>query len=379
MTPAAQVVGLAAEQFPPLDPLVLSVPAGIATTLLVLHGLRYRGRREMAAFCIACVCWYLLKEWAITQRALQAHAYTVTAPMVRVLGIPLVLPVGYIFTGYVSWYFAERIVDRLPGCAGRLFPLIAVWLMFTSGIAYVMEAVGAVGQWWVWDVDDGPWRSLSLADRIEGNSGTIHPIIPYAPVYGWPLFSLPFAALVLAFEYSPLRNVRLKPVAYLIGFQIYFIFCVYNGLFTFVMLLFVLALWSRFPVGTRREPVEGWLRHAPAIAVAMMLATAFGIDVVHARDLSLLQSWIPLTVLLALAHTGRHTLLAVAATFAVLLLIEQTFTLRVHHACVYTGLILLMAAVRGWRERRSPAPSTPTPGRIVRWLTRGRVDSIAVV
>ena len=94
----------------------------------------------------------------------------------------------------------------------------------------------------------------------------------------------------------------------------------------------------------------------PEVGVAMMLATSFYVLVLHGRDVSLLQSWLPLAALLAIAHAGRSTLAVATLLFAGLLLVELTWTPRVHHACVYSGLLVLMSAIRTYREHRSLAP-----------------------
>ena len=146
---------LAAERLPPLDPRVLVVPASLALGLLVVHSVRHRGVAATLTFCALCVAWYVPKELAIAARALNEHRYTVTMDTVKLFGIPLVLPIGYVFTGTVSWALAERITARLPGCKDQLFPVLAVWLLVTSAIAYVMEATGTTGGWWFWEENDG--------------------------------------------------------------------------------------------------------------------------------------------------------------------------------------------------------------------------------
>lgn len=352
---------LAAERLPPLDPRVLVVPASLALVLLLVHSARHRGLAATVTFCALCVAWYVPKEVAIAARALNEHRYTVTMDTVKILGIPLVLPIGYVFTGTVSWALAERITARLPGCKDQLFPVLAVWLLVTSAIAYVMEATGTTGGWWLWEENDGIWRDQTVEHRLATNSGTIHPIIPYAPVYGWALYMLPFATVYLAVSFTRLNAVRLRWFYGLAAMVAYFCLALANGLFAALVALYLAVPLARVPLDTPKRDVGGagataaLVRWAPQIGVAMMLATSFYVLVVHGRDVSLLQSWLPLAALLAIAHAGRHTLRAATLLFVALLALELAWTPRVHHACVYSGLLVLMSAIRTYREHRSLA------------------------
>lgn len=364
---------LAAERLPPLDPRVLVVPASLALLLLLAHSVRHRGLGATVTFCALCVAWYVPKEIAIAARALNEHRYTVTMDTVKLFGIPLVLPIGYVFTGTVSWALAERITARLPGLKDQLFPVLAVWLLVTSSIAYVMEATGTTGGWWFWEENDGIWREQTVEHRLATNSGTIHPIIPYAPVYGWALYMLPFAAVYLGVCFTRLRAVRLRwfyGIAAMVG---YFCLALANGLFAALVALYLAVPLARVRLETpRREfggagPGAALVRWAPQVGVAMMLATSFYVLVIHGRDVSLLQSWLPLAALLAIAHAGRHTLRVATLLFVTLGLVELAWTPRVHHACVYSGLLVLMSVIRTYREQRSLAPLrtallAPPPG-----------------
>lgn len=364
---------LAAERLPPLDPRVLVVPASLALVLLLVHAARHRGLAATVTFCALCVAWYVPKEIAIAARALNEHRYTVTMDTVKLFGIPLVLPIGYVFTGTVSWALAERITARLPGCRDQLFPVLAVWLLVTSSIAYVMEATGTTGGWWFWEENDGVWRDQTVEHRLATNSGTIHPIIPYAPVYGWALYMLPFAAVYLGVCFTRLRTVRLKWFYGVAAMVAYFCLALANGLFAALIALYLAVPLARVRVETPRRTLDGagagaaLVRWAPQVGVAMMLSTSFYVLVIHGRDVSLLQSWLPLAALLAIAHAGRHTLRVATLLFVTLGLVELAWTPRVHHACVYSGLLVLMSAIRTRRGEGSLAPLrtallAPPPG-----------------
>ena len=55
----------------------------------------------------------------------------------------------------------------------------------------------------------------------------------------------------------------------------------------------------------------------------------------------------------------------------VLLVIDRSWTPLAYHACLYTGVLVLMGVVRSWRER-APAPDPDgLRMRAARWLVRG--------
>ncbi len=300
-----------------LSPTLLSLPAALATALLVAHTVRHRGAPVVALVVTLCLLWYVPKELAIQQQALAWHQYVFAAGMLRIGGIPPTVIVGHLFTVLVGWYFSERITRFLPGCRGYLLPTLVVWMLVASSVAYVMEVTGVTAGWWWWRFRDQIWAEMPLAARTEVNLGIITPTIPSMPIAGWAIYMFPLATVLLSFAFGPYRRVRARPLWGLALFAIYFVVCL-RGLATFVLLLAALplSLVSRMRYDVPEQPIAGksaWarmLRCAPWIAVAAMLATSGMVLLLARREPRLLVSWMPILTVLAIAAAGRFALLA---------------------------------------------------------------------
>lgn len=300
-----------------LSPTLLSLPAALATALLVVHSVRYRGAQVVALVVALCVLWYVPKELAIQQQALAWHQYVFAGGMLRIGGIPPTVIVGHLFTVLVGWYFSERITRFLPGCRGYLLPTLVVWMLVASSVAYVMEVTGVTAGWWWWRFRDQIWAEMPLADRTEVNLGIIAPTIPSMPIAGWAIYMFPLATILLSFAFGPYRRVRAKPLWAIALFAIYFVVCL-RGLATFVLLLAALplSLVSRMRYEPPEHPIAGegsrakMLRRAPWIAVGAMLATSGLVLVMTRHEPGLLVSWMPILTVLAIAAAGRFAFLA---------------------------------------------------------------------
>jgi hypothetical protein len=137
---------------------LFTYPVAIATGLLVLHSWLYRGRRDTAIF------WGLGYAVALGRELVYQNlfpTYRFSGSDLKLLGVPLTVPAGWLFEAYTSLYLAQFILglDRDTIAEGeehmtprrygaRVLPVLCLATVVTSTIAFAIESVAVPMRWW---------------------------------------------------------------------------------------------------------------------------------------------------------------------------------------------------------------------------------------
>lgn len=137
---------------------LFTIPVFVATALLVLHSLLFRGRRKTLVF------WGLGYLLAFGREFLYQNVfptYRFTGANLKLLNVPLTVPAGWLFEAYTSLYLAQIILGTdLAMIAGgksritakeygkRVLPVIALSCAVTGTISCAIENVAVRMRWW---------------------------------------------------------------------------------------------------------------------------------------------------------------------------------------------------------------------------------------
>lgn len=163
-------------------PIALLVPAAVALVLLVLHARVWRGGGTAADFFGLAFVYFVAKENLSVAGYFHRYFYA-SEPVLRLGAAPLGVVVGWLFTSYVAWTLAERLLARFPGARGGWVHTVFVAMLVAASISYPMEAVGTALGWWRWTVDGVPW-----VVPAPGEGGHAWVTIPPVPLFGWAVF-----------------------------------------------------------------------------------------------------------------------------------------------------------------------------------------------
>lgn len=138
---------------------LFTVPVMIATASLVLHSGLFRGATKTKIF------WgygYLLAFGReLVYQNFLANTYRFTGTDLKLLNVPLTVPMGWLFEAYISLYVAQYILgtDAKMLIGGRrqitarqyrkeVLPVIALACIITSTITIAIENVAVRMHWW---------------------------------------------------------------------------------------------------------------------------------------------------------------------------------------------------------------------------------------
>jgi hypothetical protein len=137
---------------------LFTYPVAVATALLVLHSWRYRGRRSTVIF------WGLGYVVAFGREVVYQNVfptYRFSSSDLRLFGVPLTVPAGWLFEAYTSLYMAQFILglDRDTVTAGEdrmtprrygglVLPVLCLATVVTSTISFAIESVAIPMHWW---------------------------------------------------------------------------------------------------------------------------------------------------------------------------------------------------------------------------------------
>jgi uncharacterized membrane protein YeaQ/YmgE (transglycosylase-associated protein family) len=137
---------------------LFTYPVAVATGLLVVHSWLYRGRRNTMLF------WGLGYFVAFARELAYQNlfpTYRFTGSDLRLFGVPLTIPAGWLFEAYISLYLAQFILgvdhDTIAGgeermtphrYGERVLPVLCLGTVVTSTIAFAIESVAVPMRWW---------------------------------------------------------------------------------------------------------------------------------------------------------------------------------------------------------------------------------------
>lgn len=131
--------------------LLLRFAAFSCVLVLFLHSLKFLGAKR--TFLIFGVGFFIFLLFAKSERRM--NEYEITKTFVGLWGVPLIFPVGWLFTTYCSFYAATSVLTLFPNQKDRAFPVLALSLLCVSFIALAMEVTGTHAGWWKWNLKPG--------------------------------------------------------------------------------------------------------------------------------------------------------------------------------------------------------------------------------
>lgn len=131
--------------------LLLRVAAFSCVMVLLFHSLKFLGVKR--TFLIFGVGFAIFLLFAKSERRFNEYALTKT--FAELWGVPLIFPVGWLFTTYCSFYAATSILTLMPRKRDRVFSVLALSLFCVSCIALAMEVTGTHAGWWKWNLKPG--------------------------------------------------------------------------------------------------------------------------------------------------------------------------------------------------------------------------------
>ncbi len=133
----------------------LSIPAYIAFVFLVYHHYRYRGglKPTLGFFGFALV-YGIIRENVLFFLNPAYNLYGFVFPVDIWIGFaPLVVPVGWTFSAYTSWYLASMITGIDKPLRSRM-PVVATLAgLISATISLIIEMPAVAALWWEWNFD----------------------------------------------------------------------------------------------------------------------------------------------------------------------------------------------------------------------------------
>ena len=301
---------------------ILVLPAFCVLVGLIVHSLKFRGRRDTLYFFIAAALFGIIRGnviWWITAVHFQGKFPYVFQN--RVMGVyhdSFTADAGWIVCTYLGVFLAWRIADRIPWARGRVFALVSLSCLFNVGLAYAVESTAITMGWWEWTIStkSAVLRDVPLAGIEAWFSIGIDFLLPYLlirhvrrPGQWWPYLSL---LIFPGHMLTHLSNQRVSALLPVVPYDIYY--------FLLFMAVLVLPFVSElrlartfFPeraLGRDKQgaPIRGIKpfleRSIPFFGLGVVVGVLLFCDLVLHRNPSLLVAKIPL---------GLYTLLAVPA------------------------------------------------------------------
>ncbi len=139
-----------------MNTLLLFVPSAMAVTALMWHAWHYRGRRIALSFFFAAFLFGVARGNAIHYITVKAQGgvmpYVFTQPVVQIFSASLQAIIGWIFSLYVSWWLAERVLARIPSLKGDLMGTVGMTCVGMAAVGYGVEGGAAAAGWWQWSI-----------------------------------------------------------------------------------------------------------------------------------------------------------------------------------------------------------------------------------
>ena len=136
--------------------LLLFVPSAVAIAVLMWHAWSHRGRRIALSFFISAFLFGVVRgnviHWITVESQGGVMPYVFTQPVVQIFSASLQAVIGWIFALYVSWWLAERVLDRIPALKGDLMATVGMACVGMAAIGYGVEGGAAAAGWWLWSI-----------------------------------------------------------------------------------------------------------------------------------------------------------------------------------------------------------------------------------
>ncbi|MBL7196785.1 MAG: hypothetical protein ISS47_01655 [Candidatus Omnitrophica bacterium] len=112
---------------------------------------------------------------------------------------------GWMFLFYFGWYLANKIVERLKGHNGRVFPTLLLAGLIIACAVYIIETLGNSLGWWGWSIP------VSGVDKYLVGC-------PFHPIKKSFYFSIYFLAAYFLIECTRFKRTNWKTIFFIIPF-----------------------------------------------------------------------------------------------------------------------------------------------------------------
>ena len=293
------------------------ISSSFCVVLMVRHSWIMRGRRVTLFFFTTCTIYAILRGHAVryitTEQWEGAIPYFFSHPTLQIFGEPVPAIVGWIFTIYLSWCLAEKILERLILPQTHLFALVCFAFLSTASISYVVEAAAHSARWWSW--------ALSMKNPL-------FVAVPIIGVIDWSAIISDFFLPFLLFFLSPVRKTLWRWLLFLPFFfhmlahtpyQVYLPILGYDYVFIHILIFLVPLLiafwfpsWSKMEISQPAKAVKAhfspWI---PLMVYSILLWVTFGMQIKAGLAVDHLISFGPILMMGILAFIGiRASLIA---------------------------------------------------------------------
>lgn len=182
--------------------LILIIPAAAVFAIIIWHSLRVHGRRTSRNFFFWCMFFCYMKEF------INAHsrAPEYMGSGFEVFGVPMMVPVGWVISIYLSWFLAECLL-RGSKLEGAVFPTVAVSCAAIAAISLCVECSGGNAGWWTWNYSiPGLWHENPVLK------------MPVKIVGGWATTNLVFMSFFMLFEFTRFGRLEKKSAVIILCF-----------------------------------------------------------------------------------------------------------------------------------------------------------------
>ncbi len=199
--------------------LILRIPAFLCVIFLCLHSYKFLGqKRTFIIFFIGFLIFFLFAK-----SEQQQPEYIVAHP-VKFFGVPVLLPAGWIFTTYCSFFVSTSVLTLFPKKKDSVFTVLAISLICVACIALAMEVTGTNAGWWKWNLKPGEKGPFAMVGWMH-HTMAFYPwfLLLFCTKYRRLSFLIKLAAIFLYSVTALALPVTTNPVfgALLIFFIIY--------------------------------------------------------------------------------------------------------------------------------------------------------------
>ncbi len=136
--------------------LLLFVPSALAVAGLIWHAWRFRGPKIALSFFPAALLFGIIRgnivHWVTVEAQGGVMPYVFTHPVIQIFSASLQAVIGWVFAIYISWWLAERVLERVPSLKDDLMATVGMACVGMAAISYCVEAGAAAAGWWIWSI-----------------------------------------------------------------------------------------------------------------------------------------------------------------------------------------------------------------------------------
>lgn len=276
----------------------------ILTALLLFHSYLRHGFRITFNFFLFALIVAISKEIGTFFGPLVKDPPNSTPFFFPGHGIPFVanfltVVLGWVFTFYISWALAEKIIERLDHFRNKIFPTLLFSGIVVASISYAAEVVGTNMEWWKWSFHDNRFSRF----LVEGAH--------FFALEVWFFFVLHFLIVFFLIECSRFSKSKWKSAFIIIFFIQPYLRIFSDWVNIEQTLLFLLLLTLSFTSNLSFEvpdfPTNSAVYESqifdylPVFAVSIVLFVSALLFLFHIKNADLLTALLPALILVCLS------------------------------------------------------------------------------